>query len=148
MDATEIHESTSTNGWRAVTDLFELVFGPDSDLSRSANTLNKDDISTSASETSQLSYTTLNAHVQSQHLNIRPQSNNLTNNHAIEEFLQPNSDSLPATYSISDLNRANVTLVLDNTQLFQPTDETTTYQTISQPSRINHRDLLKTGENI
>ena len=64
MDATEIHESTSTNGWRAVTDLFEQVFGPDSDLSRSANTLDKDDISTSASETSQLSYTTLNAHVQ------------------------------------------------------------------------------------
>ena len=148
MDATEIHESTSTNGWRAVTDLFEQVFGPDSDLSRSANTLDKDDISTSASETSQPSYTTLNAHVQSQHLNIRPQSNNLTSNHTIEEFLQPNSDSLPATYSISDLNRANVTLVLDNTQLFQPTDETTKYQTISQPSRINHRDLLKTGENI
>ena len=148
MDATEIHESTSTNGWKTVTDLFEHVFGPDSDLSRSANTLDKEDTSTSETETSLTSYTTLNADVQGRRLNIRPQSNNLTYNHTMEEFLQPNSDSLPSTYSISDLNRGNVTLVLDNTQLFQPTDETTTYQTISQPSRIHHRDLLKTGENI
>ena len=148
MNLSEMQESTSTTSWRTVTDLFEQVFGPDSDLSRSANTLDKDDTSTSASETSQTSYTTLNAHVQGQRLNIRPQSNNLTYNHTMEEFLQPDSDSLPATYSVSDLNHANVTLVLDNIQLFQPTDETTTYQTISQPSRIHHRDLLKTGENI
>ena len=113
MDATEVHESTSTNGWKTVTDLFEHVFGPDSDLSRSANTLDKDDTSTSETETSLTSYTTLNADVQGRRLNIRPQSNNLTYNHTLEEFLQPNLDSVQETYSISDLNRGNVTLVLD-----------------------------------
>ena len=145
MNLSEMQESTSTTGWRTVTDLFEQFFGPDSDVSKDGNILDKEDPSTVATETSQNSYTTLNTYVQGQRLNITQQSNNRAHNDTVEEFLEPNSDSLPAMYSVSDLNRANVTLVLDNTQLFQPTEETTTYLTIPQPSRIDHRDLLKRG---
>ena len=64
MDSSEIHDSTSNTGWRSITDLFEQVFGPDSYVSKGANTLDNDDTSTVATETSQNSYTSyINAHI-------------------------------------------------------------------------------------
>ena len=37
MNSNEILESTSTNNWKTVTDLFEQVFGPESELNENEN---------------------------------------------------------------------------------------------------------------
>ena len=146
MNSNDSLEFTSTNNWKTVTDLFEQVFGPDSEVNENENNSHEDDASSLDNKIAHTSYVTLNA--PSQHLNILPQVSFHTEQHTIDEFQQPNSDLQRPPTSIYDLSHGNVQLVLDNVQSSQPIEKTVRCQAVSKPFLIPHRALLRTGESV
>ena len=146
MNSNDSLEFTSTNNWKTVTDLFEQVFGPDSEVNENENNSHEDDASSLDNKNAHTSYVTLNA--PSQHLNILPQVSFHTDQHTMDGFQQPNSDLQRPPTSIHDLSHGNVQLVLDNVQSSQPVEKTVKCQAVSQPFLIPRRALLRTGESV
>ena len=146
MDSNESLESTSITNWKTVTDLFEQVFGPDSESNENENNSHENDSSSLGTKNASTSYVTLNT--SSQHLDILPQVSFHTDQHTVDEFQEHSSDLHRPSTSIYDLSHRNVQLMLDNAQSSQPIEKTVRCQAVSQPFLIPHRELLRTGESV
>ena len=146
MDSNESLESTSITNWKTVTDLFEQVFGPDSESNENETNSHENDSSSLGNKNASTSYVTLNT--SNQHLDILPQVSFHTDQHTIDEFQQHSSDLHRPSTSIYDLSHRNVQLMLDNAQSSQPIEKTVRCQAVSQPFLIPHRELLRTGESV
>ena len=146
MDSNESLESTSITNWKTVTDLFEQVFGPDSESNENENSSHESDSSCLGNKNASTSYVTLNT--SNQHLDILPQVSFHTDQHTIDEFQRHSSDLHRPSTSIYDLSHRNVQLVLDNAQSSKPIEKTVRCQAVSQPFLIPHKALLRTGESV
>ena len=129
MDSNEDNEPTSSNNWKTVNDLFEQLFGPDSNLTNKINAPERTTFSSTSTHNFQPSYTMLNNPDAALHLQEGTKISYLTYEDTIGEFHQLNSDGrqTPSTRSLDNRER---------------------YQAVSQPFHIPHQELLKTGENI
>ena len=146
MDSNESLESTSITNWKTVTDLFEQVFGPDSESNENENSSHEDYSTCLGNKNASTSYVTLNT--SNQHLDILPQVSFHTDQHTIDEFQQHSSDLHRPRTSIYDLSHRNVKLVLDNAQSSQSIEKPVRCQAVSQPFLIPQRALLRTGNKV
>ena len=144
MDSIEGLETNSSNNWKSVTDLFEQFFGPDSDLSKNGNILEKNSSSSTINHNASTSYITLNTPEHGQYIKTRPQATHLNHENTVDEVQQHASDQHEAPTSISPQDNGNAELILDHTQSSQPAEM---YQAVSQPFHIPHTELLRAGEN-
>ena len=132
MDSNEYNEPTSSNNWKTVNDLFEQLFGPDSNLSNKTNAPERTTFSSTSTHDFKPSYTMLNNHDPAQHLQEGAKISYLTYEDTIDEFHMLNSEGRHAL----------------STQSSETSYNGERYQAVSQPFHIPHHELLKTGDNI
>ena len=132
MDSNEYNEPTSSNNWKTVNDLFEQLFGPDSNLSNKTNAPERTTFSSTSTHDFKPSYTMLNNHDPAQHLQEGTKISYLTYEDTIDEFHMLNSEGRHALSTRSSETSYNGER----------------YQAVSQPFHIPHHELLKTGDNI
>ena len=129
MDLNEVNEPTSSNNWKTVNDLFEQLFGPNSNLTNKTNAPESSTFSSTSTHNFQPSYTMLNNPDPAQHLQEGTKISYLTYEDTIDEFHLLNSEG-------------RQTLI---TQSSETSDNRERYQAVSQPFHIPHQELLKTG---
>ena len=142
MYSTESLLPNSSNNWKVDTDLFETIFGSDSDLRKIENTFDENDSSSTLTNNTPTSYITLQTPEQGS------QATYLTNEHTVDVFQHNIAEQHEAPTSISLSNNKNVEFILDHTQSSQPTENSVRYEAVSQPFHIPPTEMLSAGENV